>query len=280
MIRTPRKSLILPPRAPRSLRHRQLGLVGGLIGVGAEMPRIIVDSADFDGTNDYMTRGAGWNGAADSKTGIASVWVRIDAIGAGSTQYIITGPTAGTDFFLSATTGIANQFLIQLRAPSAADGTRFQFNTNTARAIGGWHHYLLSWDANSGVAQLYNDDTSDLALTNTPSNNNLDYTHTDWGVGGTIAGANKVDGCVAELYFAPGQYLDFSIVANRRKFRSSSGKPVFLGATGALPTGTAPILYSHLDDGETVANFATNRGTGGNLTVTGALSTGSDSPSD
>ena len=90
----------------------------------------------------------------------------------------------------------------------------------------------------------------------------------------------KLKGFFAEVSFAFGQSLDFSIVSNRRKFLSAGGKPVFLGADGSLPTGTAPIIYQHLDDGEAVANFATNRGTGGDFTITGTLDTGSTSPSD
>jgi hypothetical protein len=39
-------------------------------------------------------------------------------------------------------------------------------------------------------------------------------------------------------------------------------------------------MYHHLDNGEAVANFATNRGTGGNFTITGTLDTASTSPSD
>ena len=77
------------------------------------------------------------------------------------------------------------------------------------------------------------------------------------------------NGALAEVYFAPGQYLYFSIASNRRKFISRTGKPVHLGTTGMLPTGTAPLVYHHLDDAEAVANFATNRGTGGNFTITG-----------
>jgi hypothetical protein len=89
-----------------------------------------------------------------------------------------------------------------------------------------------------------------------------------------------MDGGMAELFFAPGQFLDFSVQSNRRKFRSSGGKPISLGADGSTPTGTKPLIYLHLDDAETANNFATNRAGNGNLTVTGALTTRATSPSD
>jgi hypothetical protein len=146
-------------------------------------------------------------------------------------------------------------------------------------AVGGWHHVLMAWDVANSVEQIYVDDASDVSVLSS-INETLDYTLSDWAIGGYADGTFLIDGCLAEFYFAPGQYLDISLVHNRRKFRSAAGKPVHLGTTGALPTGTAPLIYLHLDDAEAVANFATNRGTGGNFTIAGTLQTGSTSPSD
>jgi hypothetical protein len=85
---------------------------------------------------------------------------------------------------------------------------------------------------------------------------------------------------MAELYFAPGQYLDFSTESNRRKFITAIGTPMDLGSDGSAPTGTAPLVYQRLAAGETVANFATNRGTSDDFSIIGTLVTGSSSPSD
>ena len=57
------------------------------------------------------------------------------------------------------------------------------------------------------------------------------------------------------------------VAANIAKFRGSDGKPMRILSDGSGPTGTAPLAYFHLDDGEAVANFALNRGTGGDFTV-------------
>jgi len=75
--------------------------------------------------------------------------------------------------------------------------------------------------------------------------------------------------------------LDLDTVSNRRLFNDGSGggaggKPVNLGSDGSTPTGNQPIIYLNGDE----TNFQINAGSGGNLTVTGALTACSDGPSD
>lgn len=84
-------------------------------------------------------------------------------------------------------------------------------------------------------------------------------------------------GDFADFWFAPNQFVDFSIQANRELFRSAAGKPVYLGASGELPTGTQPSIFLTGD----ATTFGTNVGTGGTLALTGsALTNASSSPSD
>ena len=233
-------------------------------------PMRVCDSADFDGTNDYMTRGAGLTGAADSKTGIISAWVRLDS--GNGIDRILWPASNGAELLWNA----ANRFQVILKNSA---GTELASPSTSVYAAGvTWRHVLASWNLATPEINIYVNDALD--GTQGPTDDTVDYTVADWGVGATTAAAEKLNGCIADLYFAPGQYLDFSLVVNRRKFISASGKPVHLGTTGALPTGTAPLVYHHLDDGEAVANFATNRGTGGDFAITGTLDTGSTSPSD
>ena len=49
---------------------------------------------DFDGTNDYLSRGSDLTGNADSKTGIFSAWLRIDG-GDGSTLSLVNSTANG-----------------------------------------------------------------------------------------------------------------------------------------------------------------------------------------
>ena len=239
-------------------------------------PLITVDAADFDGTNDYMLRGADLSGIADGKSGILSFWYRIDGGDGIMRRILITDLASSSGFMVSLDGG--NDFAI----------TGANVDTSTALSIyalgnylagGAWIHLLASWDTNTSAAHIYISDVSNLYV-GSIANKTIDYTRPNWGVSADTAGTYKNNGCLAELYFAPNQYLDFSDVNNRRKFISAAGKPVHLGVDGSLPTGTAPIIYLHLDDGEAVANFATNRGTGGNFTITGTLDTASTSPSD
>ena len=241
----------------------------------------VVDSADFDGTNDYMTRGAGLTGAADSKLGIISFWCRIDA-GDGTTRLLqssattVGGATQGFRVFANTTNGI--EFL----GTNAAASSILSITTSTNSVLAGatWRHVLCSFDmSDTAKRHLYLNDVSDLNVA-TYTNDTIDYTFADWSIGARPDGAVKVDGCFAEFYLAFGQYLDFSIIANRRRFISANGKPVWLGTDGAIPTGTAPLVYQRVADGAAVATFATNLGTGGNFSITGTLTAGSTSPSD
>ena len=241
-----------------------------------EHPRIVCDAADFDGTNDYMLRGAGLTGAADSKTGIFSCWLRLDG-GNDALQRIMSSVLAGDQGFRVSKTA-ANIF--QITGEDTSGLTKLILSPAATFTAGTtWRHFLVSWDLAAAASHLYVNDSSDND-TPTTTDATLDYTVDDWSIGAHTAGTALVNGAIAELYFAPGQYLDFSLVYNRRKFISASGKPVHLGTTGALPTGTAPLVYQHLDDSEAVANFAANAGTGGNFTITGTLDTADSSPSD
>lgn len=241
---------------------------------GYSNPLIVVDGADFDGTNDYMLRGAELTGIADSKSGIFSCWVRIDALTGGQQDILSNGVYATKFNILITSTGE-----IVIRGCNAAGSAIIDFRSSSHSAGATWLHILMSWDLATTTTHLYILDISDKAVT-TATNDTINYTEGNYGVGASITATLKVNGCLAEIYFAPGQYLDFSLEYNRRKFISSTGKPVHLGITGATPTGTAPLVYMHLDNGEAVANFATNRGTGGNFTITGTLDTASSSPSD
>lgn len=235
-----------------------------------------VDSADFDGTNDYMRR-VGFTGAADSKSGILSAWIRLDD-GDGSVHVILDGIEVAVSF---AFVRVDTTNTLRIDGDNTSGILILRLTSDTAYTAGAtWLHVLASWDLAVAAGHLYINDVEDLAAGPTLTDDTIDYTVTTWTIGANSGAGFKTNGCLAEFYFAPGQFLDFSVEANRRKFISESGKPVYLGTTGNLPTGTTPLVYQHLDDTEAVANFATNRGTGGDFTITGTLDTGSTSPSD
>lgn len=137
------------------------------------------------------------------------------------------------------------------------------------------------------AAQLYIDDFDDKSASSTLVNDTISYATTNWAAGFVYGLGQEgfANGCLADLYFAPGQYLDMSIAANRRKFIDASGYPVDLGADGSTPTGAAPAVFMHLSKTEAPNDFAINRGPGGNFVFTPAglyttLGTASSSPTD
>ena len=239
-------------------------------------PTFTCDAADFDGTNDYMSRGA-LSGAVDSKKGLLSAWIRLDG-GDGTFQVVFLGEiSSGADRFylLRADT---NKFqLIASNASGTAILSLVTSSTYTTSTT--WLNVLSSWDlATAGARHLYVNGVSDMVV-NTFTDDTIDYTLDNFYVSNSGSG-NLVNGALAELYFSSGQYLDLSDAGNRSKFISGSGKAVNLNADGSRPTGGIPLVYLHLDHLESAANFATNRGSGGDFSITGSLDTASTSPSD
>lgn len=229
------------------------------------------NAVKFDGANDYLTRGADLTGIADSKSGIFSAWLRIDNDTA-STDKILANVTA-TQRFIVYRTAAYGLIIIGYNAVGASI---LSIRTNTPQlASSDWVHYLVSWDLATGATNIYRNDVSDKVQT-TATNDTIDYATSgaNWAVGSNTEGGQKFSSAISELYFAPGQYLDFSTESNRRKFIDADGLPVSLGADGSTPTGTAPAIYLKGD----YSSFGTNSGTGGNFTVNGTLEKASTTP--
>ena len=214
---------------------------------------------DFDGTNDYLTRGAGLTGAADGKVGLFSCWVRLDG-GDAAHRYILQ--SAGSYYVVSRH---SNNKLQLFARNSTSTTILHQFSVGTYTTSTTWLNLLISWDLGNSKADIY---VNDVSVGDTPialTDNDIDYTRTDWAVGSQTTGASFFNGALAELYFAL-EYLDISVESNRRKFITAALKPEDLGSDGSTPTGTAPIIYMKFAPGAT----ATNSGTGRNFTATGA----------
>lgn len=236
------------------------------------------DSADFDAATDYMTRGADLTGAADGKTGTVMFWFRLDG-GDGTDMTIFTNATTvgGTTSRWRVRKRPGNE--IDILGLNAAGTTILDIQTSATYTAGAtWRQFLASWNLATATAHLYVNDV-DVLTSTTLTDDTIDYTVADWAIGGQASGGTLFNGCLAEVYLAL-EYIDLSVATNRAKFISTTDRPVSIGLTGLFPTGTAAIVYQHLDDGEAVANFATNAGTGGNFTISGTLATGSTSPSD
>lgn len=241
--------------------------------------RYKVNSADFDGTNDYLLRGGALSDVANSKKGICSFWFRIDA---GSALWYIAHAANGAGVnILEIQRG--NYIVFTLTNPSGPTSVLYMKTSAVFLADTAWHHCLASWDLSIGATHLYIDDVSDKDLgTLLATDVDVEYVGmTQFAIGSSRTGANKFNGCLADFYLNLNEYLDLSVESNRRKFVSANLKPKYLGANGASPTGTTPIVFQSLGETDSVANdFAINHGSGGSLSVTGALTIGDSSPSD
>lgn len=239
------------------------------------------DAVNFDGTNDWLTRGADFSGTSDSATGILywfAKWTTstsiLSQLFTSNSGHINAGVHDGT---------INPNGSVNINLQNAAATATLNVRTSGGLNNGAWHSFLASWDVNAAAGSrtfhLYVDDVSDKTiLTDTGIAFNVDYTDTDWAVGALVSGSFKLISDLAEFYFAPGQFLDFSNVTNRRKFIDASNKPVDLGANGSTPTGAQPLVYLHVDAAEAANNFAANAGSGAGMTVNGALSLASTKP--
>jgi Concanavalin A-like lectin/glucanases superfamily len=232
--------------------------------------RYVARAVNFDGTNDYMTRGGGLTGAVDGKVGTCSCWFRLNG-GDGNIQYIVV-PAGSTGFYLQRYSD--NKLYVAGFNVSGTQILNFS-SSGTYTASSGWTQVLASWDLASGALQMYVNDATASPTINNNTNDTIDYTISDWGIGGSIIGLNKLNADVAELYVNFAIRIDLSIEANRRKFISIDKRPVNLGQNGELPSGAQPIIYCK----GPAASFSTNLGSGGNFTLTGSLADSSTSPS-
>lgn len=224
------------------------------------------------GGSDYLLRGAGLTGQADSASGTFHCFFKT-ADGDGR---ILN--TDGGRVVVGLNLG---RIQIILQSSGGSQTLSYLGNTVGAHDDGLWHSLLASWNTGAGAGskflQVYADDVADGgSITDGSVSFNVDNSESNWGIGATTAGANTLVGDIAQVYYRIGSTIDFSVEANRRKFISADNRPVDLGANGSLPTGTQPIIFLN----NPAASFGTNKGSGGDFTVTGTLTDASTRPSD
>lgn len=232
------------------------------------------NAVNYSAYGPALRRNGNFDGLFDAPTGILSFWQNREGNAPLGPSFLQTDGVSDLTCLMTSSGVDADGF--QFLLAGSTSGT-LHFQTNTALASMGWIHVLASWDTNhpGGGGRkkfLYTNDTSNINVTlDGGSAFACRYSLvTDWEIL-VQAGA---DVCLAEIYFAPGQYLDFSVTANRRKFISASGMPVSLGPTGALPTGMPPVYYNRSN----AANITVNSGTGGDMASTGTFTTCASHP--
>lgn len=148
-------------------------------------------------------------------------------------------------------------------------GQTFCNFTGALQAPDKWRHILVRMNANTGVAQVAIDDT--VVLNSSPGPMALDAgTVATAFIGAAFEFSSVSYFCaasVSELWYDINDIGDLTVAANRRKFITASGAPAALGANGQGPNGTPPLIYQKNPAG----TYGVNSGTGGNLTVSGTL---------
>lgn len=253
-----------------------LGTIGGgnpPVGAGSDPAEVTVNAVHFDGTNDFLTRGADLTGNADTDAFLLSLW------------FDMTGGDAANKNFVDHDNDRINLTrlfggAIRITLRNSSDTILWTADTDvdyTTSTNSGWNHLLIAANLGSTPTGLVyvNDAQVSLTESTSPTTGTIDWTTTDYEFGGVLGGGQEIDADIAEVYMT-NETLDISMISCRRKFISSNGKPVDLESDGSGPTGTAALIYF---SGAT-ATWHTNDGTGGGFTENGALTDGSSSPSD
>lgn len=226
-------------------------------------------TAQLNGTSNGIQRGADLTGIADGKSGTVSMWCNFTA-GASGNQNLWSSRTNFTiGNTLNTYRGIDGK--IWVSAMNSAGTTILAASTVTnVVATSGLYHIYIAWDlnVNNQVKVYVNGVNQALAIT-TFTNATIQYSVPNHGFGGFLYNpfTPTTPVMVGQLYVNYSTYLD--PVTNISKFYNA-GKPVSLGASGEIPTGSSPIVY--LDGNATT--ILTNRGTGGNFAAYGTLATG------
>lgn len=254
--------------------RRYFNVPGGLTGAMLSSGAYTTGAVNFDGTNDYLNRGAQLTGTVDSKILTISMWVKFQG-GDAASQILLW--TTNYGWRVSRTT--ADKYEIELFNPGGGSDVYKGNTTNAWNVADGWHHLLFSCNEASSLDHLYVNDADEEVFT-TRTNDVIDHTLADTSVGANLTGGSKTNADIADFYVDPVTYFDFTVAANRRKFISAPLKPVDLGSDGSSPSGSAPIIFLRRAVGAAASTFATNKGSGGNFTETGALSNSTTSPTD
>ena len=220
----------------------------------------------FDGTNDYLTRGAALTGEADGKNAILAFWIKRNG-NAGSKQNVFGNYNGYMESYFHTD----NTFNLLLHNPGGTKITHIK--TSAILVDNNWHHIMAS--VNGTTQHLYLDGVSD----STSSHNVddvIDLTKGGgdyWAIGSNAegSGAAKLHADIADMIFDD-TYLDLSNSSNRAKFISATGEPVDPGsdASTAIAAGR-PLVYMNQN---ALASWHTNSGTGGGYTENGALTAG------
>lgn len=233
-----------------------------MMGTGSYNPNAVT----FDGTNDRLD--VQNESYTDTKQVTASFWFR--RAPSGTFDSIFNNSNAGSYGF-----GFVN---------AVSDAIAFSANNSSSTLIlearsnpindSNWHHVMASFDlTDTNKRHIYVDNVDDFASSGVYTDDLISVSTIDIWIGGNGSGP-QYSGDLADLWVDYGTYIDLSVEANRRKFISESGMPMYLGPDGSIPTGEKPEVFL---SGDTIS-FHSNRGSGGGFTENGEITTAATQP--
>lgn len=225
----------------------------------------------------------------DSPSVVASFWVNIfDLYTRNRAVFFASDPTDSYQNWAAPYGGGPDDGKF-ISAFGDVPGAIFQWGEAPIMTYDGWHHYLIAYHGDGASSpknklRIYRDRVevdavnrqSDFGVTPT-LNGYAFYVGSDNG-----SGVSYLE--MADFWFDVGHNFienDGTVSsATLDKFIDSSFKPVDLGSTGQLPTGSTPAVYMHRDAADGAEVFLNNRGTGGVFTAAATPSLSGTNPSD
>ncbi len=217
------------------------------------------EAIDFDGTNDFLSRGD-MTGNTEGNTFTFSVWVWRDSATQGMI-YCTNGSGSATSERATASVSSSGQF--QMAVYNSAGNQRLNFSTAAGSVpIGTWTSILVSINLGSTSDRyVYINDVSVTPTWNTYTNDTLDFAGGSHYIARYVTSSIFFDGRLSNV-FLDYTYRDLSNVTNRRLFVTADLKPA------AGQAALNPIMYLPMSD-PTAPGL--NQGTGGDFTLTGVV---------
>lgn len=243
--------------------HQQLLLAGA--------DRYVTEGVTFNGTTNVLTHAGGLSGGGSSNVATISFWLKPST----SNGYIFSDRSDGANFNITFNSNRKINISL-IVGPGGGATLHEQFTTTTALPLDEWSHVAISWNLSTSSLEVYINgiqDATPASYSNTSpaidwSNSNGWSIGCLWGSGTNYY--NLYSGDMAQLYINHAVYTDFSNSENLKKF-FNNGKPVDLGESGEIPTGSSPLLFFERRKGQAANDFATNRGTEGSWVLNGSL---------
>lgn len=235
-------------------------ILGRMLTVGA--PPYTNAAGDFDGSSDYLSRGASLTGVVDGPVFTVSAWVYYS--GTLGNVLLASNATSGAGVSVY----FASDGKVRVQA-GGTSGVQIQIRSVSTLTASQWNHISCCVDSRDSTKALMriNGTLDSPTLSQYDEGSSIDFTTGAFNLSATSTGGTKFSGRIADVWWAP-VYADLSVSAVAEKFRTSGGDPADLGPYGTTPGLGRPPFYVR-DYGDMI--LGRNRGTGGPMVVNGTI---------